>query len=170
MVIKIQSFKTPYGELLLGSFNEKLCLCDWRYRKMRFAIDSRIQKILNAVYEEGNSALIEQAREQLSQYFAKERTEFDVPLLLAGTDFQKQVWEELMRVPYGITESYSGLANRLNKPKAVRAVATANGANAISILIPCHRIIGSTNQLVGYAGGLDAKRKLLALEQKIHAI
>ncbi|MDR0742821.1 MAG: methylated-DNA--[protein]-cysteine S-methyltransferase [Tannerella sp.] len=166
MVIKIQSFETSCGELLLGSFNEKLCLCDWKYRKRRIAIDSRIQKALNAVYEEGDSELIEQTREQLNQYFSKERTVFDLPLLLAGTDFQREVWEELMQVPYGMTESYSGLANRLNKPKAVRAVATANGANAISIIIPCHRIIGSNNKLVGYAGGLDAKKKLLALEQK----
>jgi methylated-DNA-[protein]-cysteine S-methyltransferase len=170
MGIKIQSFKTSCGELLLGSFNGKLCLCDWKYRKRRRAIDFRIQKALNAVYEEGTSKLIEQTREQLSRYFAKERTVFDIPLLLIGTDFQRQVWEELMQVPYGRTESYLGLANRINKPEAVRAVATANGANAISIIIPCHRIIGSNNKLVGYAGGLDAKKKLLALEQKIQTV
>jgi methylated-DNA-[protein]-cysteine S-methyltransferase len=165
MVIKTQSFETLYGELILGTFHEKLCLCDWKYRKKRAVIDSRIQKAFDAVYEKGDSDLLKQTRMQLNQYFAKERTSFDIPLLLAGTDFQKQVWEELMKVPYGTTVSYLTLASLLNKPKAVRAVAAANGANAISIIIPCHRVIGSNHQLTGYAGGLDAKKKLLVLER-----
>ena len=85
--------------------------------------------------------------------------------MLVGTDFQQTVWKTLQQIDYGKTQTYLGLSKQLNNPKAIRAVASANGANAISIIIPCHRIIGSNQELVGYAGGLSAKRKLLALEQ-----
>lgn len=165
--IHIQYLSTPCGELILGSHNEQLCLCDWRYRKMRDTVDSRIQRGLKAEFVEKQSDVIEQTIDQLKQYFAKERTSFDLPLLLVGTDFQKQVWNTLIQVPYGKTESYLGLANRLNNPKAIRAVASANGANAIAIIVPCHRIIGSNGELVGYAGGLDAKKKLLEIESSL---
>jgi len=100
------------------------------------------------------------------EYFASKRTQFEIPLLLLGTDFQKLVWNALIEVPYGETASYLELAKSISKPKAVRAVATANGANAISILVPCHRIIGSNGDLVGYAGGLSTKKKLLELERE----
>ncbi len=162
--IKIQYYKTPYGELILGSFNEQLCLCDWRYRKMRTAIDSRIKKELNADFIVENSIVIEETKIQLSEYFNKERSLFNISLLLIGTDFQKTVWDALKQIPYGKTESYLGLSKTIGNTKAVRAVASANGANAIAIIIPCHRIIGSNGSLVGYAGGLKSKEKLLELE------
>lgn len=133
---------------------------------MRASIDKRIQSELNAEYIEQSTPIISNIIEQLNEYFAGERTEFSIPLLLIGTDFQKQVWNTLRTVSYGETDSYLGLSERMNNPKAIRAVATANGANAISIIIPCHRIIGKDGDLVGYAGGLDAKRKLLELENK----
>ncbi len=101
---------------------------------------------------------------QLEEYFAQKRTSFDVPLLLCGSDFQKRVWQELLQVPYGTTISYLELSRKLGDEKAIRAVASANGANAISILVPCHRIIGSNGELTGYAGGLRAKKSLLQLE------
>lgn len=164
--ISIQYFKNNYGELIIGSFRDQLCLCDWRYRKMRANIDKRIQRECFATYVEESSELISETIEQLNEYFAGERKEFSIPLLLIGTDFQKQVWNTLRTVSYGETDSYIGLSERMNNPKAIRAVATANGANAISIIIPCHRIIGKDGDLVGYAGGLDAKRKLLELEKK----
>jgi len=157
-------FKTPVGELILGSFENKLCLADWRYRKMRESIDSRIKKGLKTDFEKGRSEVIEETISQLNQYFNKEKTEFDIPLLLVGTDFQKQVWKSLIEIPHGKTNSYLELSKRLGNEKAIRAVATANGANAISILVPCHRIIGSDGSMVGYAGGLPAKKKLLELE------
>lgn len=162
--IKISYFKTPVGELILGSLEGKLCLADWKYRKMRNAIDKRIKITLKADYIEGNSDVIETCKKQLNEYFENQRTEFDIPLLLAGTDFQKKVWNALLEVPYGTSETYLGLSKILGNQKAIRAVATANGANAISIIIPCHRIIGSKGDLVGYAGGLPAKKKLLDLE------
>lgn len=155
---------TPYGELLLGSFNGELCLCDWRYRRMRSAIDTRIQRALITAYEEGTSPLIEQAISQLEQYAKGDRSEFDLPLKLIGTEFQQKVWQGLRTVPYGRTLSYAELTAKVAEPNAIRAVATANGANAISIIIPCHRIIGSSGELVGYAGGVRMKRRLLELE------
>ncbi len=164
-VIRIQHYQSPCGELILGSFGDRLCLCDWTLdEERRKTIDKRIQTLLHARCEAGMSETIATAITQLDEYFAQKRTAFDVPLLLLGTDFQKAVWRELLKVPYGTTESYAGLSSQLGNPKAVRAVAAANGANAISIFIPCHRIIGSNRKLTGYAGGLQAKKTLLELE------
>lgn len=148
----------------MGVWDERLCLCDWRYRKMRISIDKRIQEELDASYEEGLDPIFELVEQQFNEYFKGERTEFDIPLLMIGTDFQKRVWQELKSVPYGETLSYLSLSNKLGDRKAIRAVASANGANAISIIVPCHRIIGTKGELVGYAGGMLAKKKLLKLE------
>jgi methylated-DNA-[protein]-cysteine S-methyltransferase len=130
---------------------------------MRPAIDKRIQSEFGE-YEEGSTPIIEETIVQLEAYFQGIRTEFDLPLAFAGTDFQKAVWNALMQIPYGKTGTYLGLSRALGDEKAIRAVATANGANALSIVVPCHRIIGSDGDLVGYAGGLSAKKKLLELE------
>ena len=165
--INIQYFKTPVGEVILGSFEGKLCMADWRYRKMRNSIDSRLQKGLKAKYVEQDTPVLEQTRMQMNEYFHRKRKTFDIPLLMVGTDFQKQVWHGLIAIPYGTTCSYLELSKNIGNEKAVRAVASANGANAISIMIPCHRIIGSDGSLVGYAGGLAAKKKLLQLEQAL---
>lgn len=124
-----------------------------------------MQTLLNAGYTEMTSEIIEETRRQLDEYFRHERQAFDIPLLTAGTEFQESVWNSLMEIPYGQTITYGELATRLGKPAAVRAVANANGANAISIIIPCHRVIGSNNTLTGYGGGLEAKKFLLELEQ-----
>lgn len=124
-----------------------------------------MQTLLNAGYTEMTSEIIEETRRQLDEYFRHKRQAFDIPLLTAGTEFQKSVWNSLMEIPYGQTITYGELATRLGKPAAVRAVANANGANAISIIIPCHRVIGSDNTLTGYGGGLEAKKFLLELEQ-----
>ena len=165
--ISITYYKSPIGELLLGSYDSKLCLADFRYRKMRSQIDSRIQKGLKAEYSEQRSEVIEEIIKELKEYFAGERKNFDIPLLMVGTDFQKSVWQGLIDTPFGTTASYLELSKRIGNEKAVRAVASANGANAIAIMIPCHRIIGSNGDLVGYAGGLDVKRKLLELENNL---
>lgn len=164
-LIQIQRYHSPCGDLMLGSFEGKLCLCDWARENHREGVDKRLRKILQAGYEEKTSDIIEETRNQLDEYFAGKRTAFDIPLLFAGTDFQKQVWHTLLEIPYGATLSYRDLAARLGVPKAVRAVANANGANAISILVPCHRVIGSNRSLTGYAGGIEAKKLLLTLER-----
>lgn len=162
--INIQYIKTPVGEMILGSYENKLCMADWRYRKGRESIDRRVQKGLNATFVEEESSVLKLAKEELEAYFKGLRTTFDVPLLLVGTEFQKSVWHGLMEIPFGTTASYLDLAKNINNETAVRAVASAVGANAISVCIPCHRIIGSDGSLTGYAGGLDAKKKLLSLE------
>jgi len=103
---------------------------------------------------------------QLAAYFAGELREFDLPLELAGTPFQLGVWDELRQIPYGTTVSYAELARAVGSPKAVRAVGAANGTNPIPIIIPCHRVVGSSGKLTGYRGGVDFKRKLLQLEMQ----
>ncbi|MCW2524440.1 MAG: cysteine methyltransferase [Frankiales bacterium] len=108
------------------------------------------------------------ARDQLAEYFAGDRTEFDLALRLVGTPFQLRVWEELRRIGHGQTTSYGQLALRMGAPSAVRAVGMANGRNPISIVVPCHRVIASDGQLTGYAGGLAAKRWLLEHESPNH--
>ena len=105
--------------------------------------------------------------EQLEAYFAGDLKDFDVPLTLHGTDFQRRVWTELQRIPYGETTSYGELAERMGRPTAARAVGLANGKNPISIIVPCHRVIGSTGSLTGYGGGLPRKRYLLSFEQGV---
>ena len=165
--IHTEFYSSPYGELILGSYNDQLCICDWRYRKSREGIDRRIESGLMADFVESGSMLIEETKAQLLQYFKGERKEFDLPLLLVGSDFQKRVWNSLIEIPYGKTLSYAGLSRKLGDEKAIRAVAGANGDNALSIIVPCHRILGSDGSLTGYAGGLRTKRKLLQLENAL---
>lgn len=163
-IIKIRRYESPCGILMLGSYGDKLCLCDWQIEQHRDHIDRRLTRMLNAEFEEGTSEVIDKAIKQLDEFFAGQRKIFDIPLLFVGTDFQKTVWNELLKIPFGKTVSYGEMARRIGMPKAVRAVANANGANSMSIFAPCHRVIGSDHSLTGYGGGLDAKRTLLKLE------
>lgn len=162
--IAIQYYKSPLGELILGDFENQLVLCDWLHRKSRDKIDRRIQTALNAQYLEKETNTTQLAKGQLTEYFLKQRQQFNLNILTIGSNFQKQVWQALLSIPYRKTASYLDLAKSIENLAAIRAVAAANGANALSIIIPCHRIIGSDGKLVGYAGGLATKRKLLQLE------
>lgn len=110
--------------------------------------------------------VLDQARAELAEYFAKERRDFEVPLDAEGTEFQRKVWRALVKIPFGRTDSYGGLAKRLGQPTASRAVGLANGQNPIAIIVPCHRVIGADGSLTGYAGGLERKRWLLAHESE----
>lgn len=163
--IYIQYYKTKIGELIFGTYDKKLCLLDFRYRRMQKTVDNRIKKALHADFVEQDNAMLKESKKQFDEYCKGERKIFDIPLLLIGSDFQKSVWHALMEVPYGTTTSYLQLAKNINNAKAVRAVANANGANAIGIIIPCHRVIGSDGTLVGYGGGLAVKKRLLTLEK-----
>ena len=163
-IIFIQYYKTTIGELIIGCFENQICVLDYRYRKMRSAIDQRIQTALNAVYYEKEMPLMRTARLQVKAYLNGTRDEFTLPIKMVGTPFQVSVWNDLKTISYGTTMSYLELAKQIGDEKAVRAVATANGANAIALIIPCHRVIGSDNKLVGYAGGLPVKKRLLKLE------
>lgn len=113
-----------------------------------------------------STPLLGQARRELDEYFSGTRREFDLPLSLHGTPFQKSVWRELLRIPYGRTVTYGELAERIGNPKACRAVGMANNRNPVVIIVPCHRVIGADGNLTGYAGGLDVKQKLLELERR----
>ena len=162
--IETHYFETPYGVLLLGTYRDHLCLCDWRSQNSRSSIDKRLRSAFEAEYVERDNWILKKTRMQLLDYFAGGRKRFSVPLRFAGTDFQKQVWTALQTIPYGTTNSYLELAKNIGKPKAMRAVAAANGANSLSIFVPCHRVIGSNGHLIGYGGGMETKKKLLELE------
>lgn len=162
--IIVHRYESPCGALILGSCGDCLCLCDWPAEPHHKRVRRRLSLLLGAEFTEGTSAVIATAEAGLDEYFAGERREFDVPLMFAGTEFQKAVWNELLLIPHGRTMTYGELARRIGRPAAVRAIANAVGSNALSILVPCHRVIGSDGTLTGYAGGLSAKRHLLALE------
>jgi methylated-DNA-[protein]-cysteine S-methyltransferase len=146
---------TPIGELLLAGDDEALALVSFPEGSMRRDPDD------NWIYNEKPFAA---ARQQLTEYFAGERQEFDLPLKLRGTEFQLSVLDALQKIPYGETMSYSDIAQRIGRPKAVRAVGAANGRNPIPIIVPCHRVIGSHGDLTGFGGGLETKEALLRLE------
>jgi len=157
-------YQSPVGLLIIGDYNGLLCLLDWLYRAKRAQIDKRICDFFKAKFVEQETDLHKVVQTQLDEYFAKSRNTFDLPLLFAGTEFQKKVWQQLVQIPHGKTVSYLNLSKQLGDEKAIRAVASANGANAISIVVPCHRVVGSNGELVGYAGGKRAKQQLLELE------
>lgn len=161
--IQVQSYISPCGPLILGSLGDSLCLCDWATPE-RGGVIRRVLRSLDAELAEGPSEVTKEAARQLDEYFAGHRRKFDIPLLTVGTDFQQRVWLRLQEIPYGITLSYGSLADSLDCPRAVRAVASACGANAMSIFIPCHRVIAASGSLAGYAGSLQAKEFLLRLE------
>lgn len=164
--ILIQHYQSPCGELVLGSRGDRLCLCNWVVEKHPGRVERRLQYLLGARYEQAPSPVVEEAVRELEQYFRGERREFGVPLLFAGTGFQQRVWAGLQEIAYGTTLSYAALAAQIGHPSAVRAVANANGANALSIFVPCHRVIGSNHSLTGYGGGMAAKKFLLELERR----
>lgn len=149
--------ESPIGPLLLAGDEHGLHF-------LSFA-SSRRAKAPERDWEENRAPFAEVIR-QLGGYFAGERNEFDVPLIMEGTEFQLRVWRVLRTIPYGETWSYAELARRIGTPSAVRAVGAANGSNPIPIIVPCHRVIGSNGDLTGFGGGLPIKKKLLALESK----
>ena len=164
-ILYTQVFPSPAGDLLLGECEGTLCLCDWLINpSRREAMVRRMQKGLHVVFQPCDTPLLREARTQLQAYFEGERQTFTLPLRLVGTAFQQEIWEVLRKIPYGKTCSYLSVAQQIGRPRAVRAVANAIGANPLSLFIPGHRVIGSSGNLTGYAGGLEAKRFLLAKE------
>ncbi len=162
--ICIHSFDTILGPMRLGAVDDGLCLLDFVNSRKRPQVEARLMRHLGGGFREAAHPLLETARQQLEEYFAAHRQTFDLPLRLIGTAFQQKVWRALMKIPFGQSVSYATVARAIGRQRAVRAVAAANAANAISIIIPCHRVIASGGGLGGYAGGLEAKRRLLALE------
>ena len=148
---------TPVGALTLVGSDRGLAAILWENDK-----PGRVRLSLTA--RDDNHPVLLETQRQLGEYFAGQRQRFSVKLDFTGTDFQKQVWRALLAIPFGQTRSYGQIAAQLDNPKAVRAVGAANGKNPISIIAPCHRVIGANGALTGFAGGLDAKKTLLALE------
>ena len=154
---------TPVGELMLAT--DGAALTAVYFDRHRGGTDGRPAAAKQAARDDGHPVLVV-AREQLEEYFARERRTFDLPLAPVGTVFQHRVWTALLDIPYGETASYGDIARRLGQPPgASRAVGLANGANPVSIIVPCHRVVGSDGSLTGYGGGLDRKRYLLDLER-----
>jgi methylated-DNA-[protein]-cysteine S-methyltransferase len=141
--------ESPLGNLLIIEENEQLTTLVFTEQELKSPIESE---------------LLDKVKTQLDEYFLGSREEFDLPLSPPGTDFQQKVWQELLQIPYGTTVSYLEVANRLGDPKCIRAAASANGKNPIAIIIPCHRVIGSSGKMTGYAGGIDRKKALLSQE------
>ncbi len=163
-IIVINRILSPLGPMLAGATEEGVCLLEFIDRRMLETQLKRVKKFFKADLVSGESRFFPQLNKELREYFEGERKDFSVPLSIAGTEFQKKVWKVLMDIPYGETRSYMDQAVTMGNPKAVRAVAGANGDNAIGIIIPCHRVIGSDGKLVGYGGGLWRKKFLLELE------
>ena len=150
---------SPVGQLKLVARDAGLAAILWEN-------DDPDRVRLGAMTEEPDHPILAKTEEQLRAYFHSERTTFDVPLHFQGTDFQKSVWAALLTIPFGETRSYGAIAQQIGRPKASRAVGAANGRNPISIIAPCHRVIGSTGKLTGFAGGLAVKDYLLNLERR----
>jgi len=163
-----REYISPAGCLMLGAAGGKLLMCDWtgsrrHGRNMRKLTTAAVDMSLSYA----DSAVLDEAEAQLVEYFSGTRREFSLDIAFCGTPFQKAVWRELMKIPYGMTVDYAGLSERVGRPSAVRAVANAVGANTVSIIVPCHRVVGRDGSLTGYAGGIRAKRVLLTLENPL---
>lgn len=158
--MKHLKMKSPVGILTLVASEEGLCAVLWENEK-----DGRVK--IDIGQESKDDKFLRIAERQLSEFFKGTRTRFELELDMQGTDFQKKVWRALTKIPYGKTASYLDIARKIGQPTASRAVGMANGKNPISIIVPCHRVIGANGKLTGYAGGLDAKEILLSLERHL---
>ena len=163
-VIYVNRIETPLGPMVAGATDKGLCLLEFADRRMLETQLKRLIKWLNGFIVSGDNVFIKQISEQLEKYFGGGLKSFSVQLDLPGTEFQKAVWNELLKIPYGKTTTYESIAKQIKNPNAIRAVATANGDNRLGIIIPCHRVIGKDGKLHGYGGGLWRKRKLLEIE------
>ncbi len=159
---------TPIGKMVAATTNKGICMLEFLESGGR-EVAVKIQKLADALQaspEENTHPYLTKLANQLGAYFSGQLKQFDLPLTQPGTAFQQGVWSELLNIPYGVTRTYMQQAIALNNPKAIRAVAHANGQNKIAIIVPCHRVIGTNGQLTGYAGGLWRKQELLLHEQK----
>jgi O-6-methylguanine DNA methyltransferase len=165
-IVNITHIETDLGLMVAGATDRGICMLEFADYKLIDLELRQLVSIFKAPLVQGSNPHFDMLRSQLDEYFKGERRDFDIPLDLAGTEFQKQVWLSLLQVPYGSTTNYAKQAELMGKPSSVRAVANANGKNKISIILPCHRIIGADGTLTGYGGGIWRKKKLLEFEQK----
>lgn len=165
-LLALAPIDTPLGEMMLGAASGQLCLAEFADPERLAAQLSRVCRRLNAIPVPGREPPIERAAEQVAEYFAGSRRGFELPLRPAGTDLQRRVWETLLQIPRGDTWTYGRVAAAIGRPRAVRPVGRAVGANPIAIVVPCHRVVASSGALTGYGGGLWRKRRLLDLERE----
>jgi AraC family transcriptional regulator of adaptative response/methylated-DNA-[protein]-cysteine methyltransferase len=158
--------ETDIGTMIAGAVEEGICLLEFSDRRMLNTEYKDLAKHFKTTIQEGESRYFKTLRKQLKEYFEGSRKEFIIPLVTPGTSFQQAVWKELINIPYGTTRSYQEQSVALGKPDSIRAVASANGMNRISIIIPCHRVIGSDGRMTGYGGGLRRKKWLIDHEKK----
>ncbi|AZA85177.1 cysteine methyltransferase [Chryseobacterium lactis] len=166
-IIHQKMIKTPLGDMVACAVDRGICLLEFTDRKNIEKQFKALSKTLNAEIVEKEHFHFKQLENELKEYFEGNRNHFEVPLYTTGTEFQEKVWQLLREIPMGEMRTYKQQSEFLENPKAIRAVGTANGINKIAILIPCHRVIGSNGELVGYAGGIWRKQKLLELEKAI---
>ncbi|MDR2204816.1 MAG: methylated-DNA--[protein]-cysteine S-methyltransferase [Flavobacteriaceae bacterium] len=165
-IIHSKKIETPIGTMIACACETGICMLEFTDRKTLSKELNDISKHFKAEIVQGENSHIKTLEQELTEYFSGKRRDFSVSVTTVGTDFQKKIWKILQKIPYGKTKSYLQQADIFGNPKAVRAVANANGANKISIVIPCHRVIGSNGTLTGYGGGLWRKQKLLELEKE----
>lgn len=173
-------YKSPIGWIEIGADKQGICKVSLVQRQQENIRREKKGNSFRRIYEENGRSkasedqqilnkiakLLWQAQEELTEYFAGKRQNFTVPLSLHGTEFQRKVWNALCEIPYGETRSYAEIAKVINNPKGYRAVGMANHRNPIMVMVPCHRVVGTNGNLTGYAGGLDVKQQLLALEKR----
>ncbi|MEN3931464.1 methylated-DNA--[protein]-cysteine S-methyltransferase [Microvirga sp. W0021] len=164
--ILIHKFETLIGPMIVCATEQGICLLEFTNRRILLKQFSDLQRLLKSRIIIGENRYIRQVRKEITEYLDGNRQSFDVPLHMPGTEFRQLAWKALLKVPYGKTLSYLEQAENLGKPAAVRAVAAANGANRIAIIVPCHRLVAKDGSLVDYGGGLDRKRWLLEHERK----
>jgi len=165
-MITITRIETELGVMIAGAVDDGICLLEFSDRRMLNTEYKDLSRYLKTEIEEGDNKHFKPLVKQLKEYFEGSRKEFSLPLVTPGSDFQQFVWKELIKITYGTTRTYLEQSLALGKPDAIRAVANANGMNRISIIIPCHRVIGSDGHLTGYGGGLKRKKWLLDHEKR----
>ncbi len=158
--------ESPLGSLIIGATSQGCCLLEFKDRYGESEINSRYKKWYQVDCVKGSHPTLDRLENELKEYFNGKLCDFSIPLDLRGTNFEKSVWNELLKIPYGETVSYGDIAKTIGNPTASRAVGRANGNNPVAIVVPCHRVIASNGTLHGYGGGLWRKEKLLALESK----
>jgi len=167
IILKVTRVLTPLGPMIAGGTEEALYFFEFSDRRRLEKQLEGLRRRLDCVLVPGDNSLLRRTTEEIESYFAGELRQFSIPLMDPGTEFQRTVWDELRKIPFGETRSYADVARAIDRPSAVRAVANANGDNRMAIFIPCHRVVGSDGRLTGYGGGLWRKQHLLDLEARV---
>lgn len=166
IMIQISIIDSPIGQLVAGIYSERLCLLEFNEPGRLQSQQVSLQRFFGCPVEPGEQPLHQTLREELNQYFQGARQVFSLPLVFAGSEFQRKVWDALLTIPYGSRRTYKEVACQIGAPRAMRAVGSANGRNPIAVVVPCHRVVNKNSGLGGYGGGIWRKQWLLDLERR----